>query len=511
MKYKIFTFAFVLLSCTSNLPDNESTVFEELDTSRPLTTSVKSTGETEDVLVGETSNSTLNTTVVDEGTTTTTLSPMVVEQRFLEILSRVSSTEYVDLDAEGNGLFKKDFPFTYQNKDYVVSYNFETSNTYCDYFDYTDRNSALKDKNVFFLKIQHSKINEDSIKLTYSCRPDSGTSLELYFDYIFKVDNQCYIYKKVNPVEHFSSVVNNEDLLIIKEYTKLNSTNSVFLYPEKIYYSGDLNKDCEKSTGAVNVLNQTDELGFEINSLDLCCENIINPDTGQPFGGHYLVRYRTLTEFEYCRDEINNIVHNFAEEFEFWEYFPGEYLDQTITLEISVFSNLNNFLIKLDINSNIAHLPGGVMWYYDDIFTYILDGSCSVISSPGNSVNLFAPSNKLNLTAIATHVVQQYEAWVEEFEWFLEAIPENIYIDYKYDNERVVFDLTNMFFWENFSTNSFNCKTVYQIYNYDNFFAMPTWNYYRPVELHANIYELSKVSKINLPLDKFSKCENFQT
>ena len=149
MKYKIFTFAFVLLSCTSNLPDNESTVFEELDTSRPLTTSVKSTGETEDMLVGETSNSTLNTTLVDEGTTTTTLSPMVVEQRFLEILSRVSSTDYVDLDAEGNGLFKKDFPFTYQNKDYVVSYNFETSNTYCDYFDYTDRNSALKDKNVF--------------------------------------------------------------------------------------------------------------------------------------------------------------------------------------------------------------------------------------------------------------------------------------------------------------------------------------------------------------------------
>ena len=66
MKYKIFTFAFALLSCTSNLPDNESTVFEELDTSRPLTTSVKSTGETEDVLVGETPNSTLSSTIVKE-------------------------------------------------------------------------------------------------------------------------------------------------------------------------------------------------------------------------------------------------------------------------------------------------------------------------------------------------------------------------------------------------------------------------------------------------------------
>ena len=61
MKYKI-TFAFVLLSCTSNLPDNESSVFEELDTSIPLTTSVKSTGETKDRR-RETSNSTLNTTV----------------------------------------------------------------------------------------------------------------------------------------------------------------------------------------------------------------------------------------------------------------------------------------------------------------------------------------------------------------------------------------------------------------------------------------------------------------
>ena len=155
MKYKIFTFVFVLLSCSSNLSDNESSIFEELDTSRPLTTSVKSTEETEDVLLGETSNSTLNSTVVEEGTTTTTLSPMVVEQRFLEVLSRVSSTEFVDLDAEGNGFFKNDFPFTYQNKDYVVSYNFETSNSYCDYFDYTDSNSALNGKNVFFLKIQY--------------------------------------------------------------------------------------------------------------------------------------------------------------------------------------------------------------------------------------------------------------------------------------------------------------------------------------------------------------------
>ena len=39
---------------------------------------------------------------------------MVVEQRFLEILSRVSSTEYVDLDAEGNGL--KRFSFTYKQR-----------------------------------------------------------------------------------------------------------------------------------------------------------------------------------------------------------------------------------------------------------------------------------------------------------------------------------------------------------------------------------------------------------
>ena len=114
MKFKTFCFIFALLSCTSITDNEEGLIFEKLETARPIATT-----------------STIQTSTT---TTSTTLGPSEVNNRFSEIISEISPAVFIEIGKDE--YFNESFSFTFEENRYDVSYNFETNEVYCGYLDF---------------------------------------------------------------------------------------------------------------------------------------------------------------------------------------------------------------------------------------------------------------------------------------------------------------------------------------------------------------------------------------
>lgn len=508
---KKFIFFLCLLSCSQTAND-EQLSFEQIDTARPFETIAE---KSDKFSSSENIVSTLPGPSITS--TSTTMNSEEIAVRFQEIIEPYLATNITEI-AEPD-YFVNIYSFKFEEKIYTISNNFETDTSYCNYLDYQYNDPLLNSYNLYIFELEHSMMNKNSIAITYACKKHNGYGQDLYYDYIFKVDNQCYIYKNLNLIEYLEEKISEESLQIVTMFLD-SQPNSIFLKPIKILYSGNLSDKCEKSLLDFvdsNSNNNVEVLEVTKQSIDFCCENIPKEDLAFE-NGYYSVVYYTLLDFEYCIDEINSLISEIGNTYNFDLYFPGEYYNEWIYYKITLYGGGIDFILKLEITQDIIHVPGGVPWYYLWNSEYIFNQNCDLIYDNEDSFELFKQSKAVNLTALSSIVMESFDYWLEEFNYVNELIrseefnyQDDIYIPFEYNKGTVVFDLTGKIFFKNLPTESFNCNFITSSYNLENFWHFPTYNYFRPMVYSVSIYELLKVGNLNLNLNlkKYSECREF--
>ena len=484
MKFKTFCFIFALLSCTSITDNEEGVIFEKLETARPIATT-----------------STIQTSTTTTSTTTT-LGPSEVNNRFSEIISEISPAVFIEIGKDE--YFNESFSFTFEENRYDVSYNFETNEVYCGYLDFgVGEIVNFAETNVFFLGYEHSLIDRENFYTTYKCGNKHS-----FFDYIFKYENACYIYKVVNLVQDNYFQASESQLSIIREYIKLNP-GTLFLQPEKIIYSGGLSSNCEKSL--IPKSNNSISLENRIEYKELRGEGDTSEEYQMFNPGAYTISYPTLNEFELCTNELNNLIFTFAEGLKNSQKSSFEEIDLDIEISINIFySTFSIELIQLTLNNEL-NVYYGQRFGKPDFFsydkTYILNGDCNIVSSPDNPISLYKNNPETDLSILSYLSIFHFPFYGEEI---VNDIPSGVWIDYIVENEdKVIFDLS-YFNWEDKTNQNFDCNNI--IYSYDReneFYHRPTWPWFDPIKFKIPIYEISKIIKLNIDFEKYDSCVSF--
>ena len=487
MKFKTFCFILVFLSCTGITENEEGLKFEKLETAKPIETT-----------------STIQTTSTIE-TTTTTLNPMEVNNRFNEIISEISPAVFIEIGKDE--YFNQSFSFIFEENRYDVSYNFETHKVYCGYLDFdVGKKVNFSETNVFFLGYEHSLIDRENFYSTYKCGDNDD-----FFDYIFKYENACYIYKVVNLVQDNYFQASESQLSIIKEYIKLNP-DTIFVKPEKIIYSGGLSSNCERS-----LFPKTDNsltLENRIEYIELRGEGNTSEEFQMFNPGAYRISYPVLNEFELCTNELNNLISTFAEERKSRQKYSGEEIELDIEISINIFySTFSIELIQLTLNNELNVYYGqrlGKPDFFSYERTYILNSACNIISSPDKPNSLYKNNPETDLSILSYLSIFHFPFYGEEIVNYID--PSNVWISYFVENEdKVIFDLS-YFNWEDKTNQNFDCNNI--IYSYDReneLYHRPTWPWFDPIKFEIPIYEISKIIKLNIDFEKYDSCVEFSS
>lgn len=432
-----------------------------------------------------------------------------IEAEFLKIFDSINTTKFIEI--EENLYFDDSFEFKFKNKNYIISYSFETENAYCSFLDFQkNRNNQSK---AVILDIQHNLIDGNNFDYIYECKNDSENRLYYYYDHIFKFDNQCYIYKKISLYEHYRNKLNTKDLKILKEYENQNP-DYIFLVPEKILYSGYLSNKCEKLSNEISntkiKLNEGKDFSYQtLTSRGDTAETDILMYTP----GAYYIEYPyfdfNLNPITTCAyDDLNQIVNSNVSSYT--DSYEEIYLKVDFSVEF--FENINSIeIIKFTLHNYLEVYYGqrfGKPDVYEFDIIYIFDQDCNIISTPDAPMKLFYTTEATHLTILSGFVISSLDEWgyvILELD-----LLNNVWQPYELKNDEIIFDLTDFQF--NYSDNTnFTCNNI--IYGYDRewIFHWPTSNWFAPETFSIPIYEISKIANLNLSVDNIISCYEYSS